>query len=129
MLNNLPPRERQIVDILYLKGEATVGDVIEALPDALSASAVRAMLTRLKAKGFVRRRQTERGFVYAPAVAESKAKQSALSQVVRVFFGGSAAGAASALLGMSDEMDDKELDELERLIAEARTKAPGGQRK
>lgn len=125
MLDSLPPRERQIVDILYLKGEANVAEIVDALPDALSASAVRAMLSRLKAKGFVRRRDTERGFVYAPAVSEAKAKQSALGQVVRVFFGGSAAGAASALLGMSDKMDEEELDELERLIAEARK----GQRK
>ncbi|HEY0116665.1 MAG TPA: BlaI/MecI/CopY family transcriptional regulator [Allosphingosinicella sp.] len=125
MLNSLPPRERQIVDILYLKGEATVAEMCEALPDPLSASAVRAMLTRLKSKGFVRRRDTERGIVYAPAVSEAKAKQSALGQVVRVFFGGSAAGAASALLGMSDKLDDRELDELERLIGEARK----GQRK
>ncbi len=120
MLNSLPPREREIVDILYLKGEATVAEVCEALPDPLSASAVRAMLTRLAGKGFVRRRETNRGFVYAPAVSEAKAKQSALSQVVKVFFGGSTAGAASALLGMSGKMNDDELDELERLIAEAR---------
>jgi len=120
MLDSLPPRERQIVDILYLKGEATVAEVCDELPDALSASAVRAMLTRLTGKGFVRRRDTDRGFVYAPAVSEAKAKQSALGQVVRVFFGGSAAGAASALLGMSEKMDEAELDELERLIAEAR---------
>ena len=125
MLNSLPPRERQIVDILYLKGEATVADVCEALPDPLSASAVRAMLTRLSGKGFVRRRETDRGITYAPAVPESKAKQSALSQVVKVFFGGSAAGAASALLGMTDKLEDEDLDELERLIAEARK----GQRK
>jgi predicted transcriptional regulator len=120
MLDSLPPRERQIVDILYLRGEATVAEVGDALPDPLSASAVRAMLTRLTSKGFVHRRETERGFVYAPAVPEAKAKQSALGQVVRVFFGGSAAGAASALLGMSDKLNDAELDELERLIAEAR---------
>jgi len=120
MLDSLPPRERQIVDILYLKGEATVAEVGEALPDPLSASAVRAMLTRLTGKGFVARRESDRGIVYAPAVPEAKAKQSALRQVVRVFFAGSAAGAASALLGMSDKMNDEELDELERLIAQAR---------
>lgn len=125
MLNSLPPREREIVDILYLKGEANVAEIVDALPDPLSASAVRAMLTRLQTKGFVQRRDSERGFVFAPAVSEAKAKQSALGQVVKVFFGGSAAGAASALLGMSDKMKDEELDELERLIAEARK----GQRK
>jgi predicted transcriptional regulator len=125
MLDSLPPRERQIVDVLYLRGEATVAEVQEALDDPLSDSAIRAMLSRLKAKGAVRRRQADRGWVYAPALSETKAKQSALGQVVRVFFGGSTAGAASALLGMSDELDEKELDELERLIAEARK----GQRK
>ena len=49
MLQTLAPRERQIVDVLYRRGEATVAEVREALPDALTASAVRAMLTRLEA--------------------------------------------------------------------------------
>jgi predicted transcriptional regulator len=120
MLDKLPPRERQIVDLLYVRGDATVAELCDALPVALSASAVRAMLTRLEGKSVVRRRQSERGYVYAPAVPQTAAKQSALTQVVRVFFNGSPVGAASALLGMSDKLQDEELDELERLIAEAR---------
>jgi predicted transcriptional regulator len=120
MLDKLPPRERQIVDLLYVRGDATVAELCDALPVILSASAVRAMLTRLEGKGVVRRRQSERGYVYAPAVPQTAAKQSALTQVVRVFFNGSPVGAASALLGMSDKLEDDELDELERLIAEAR---------
>lgn len=120
MLEKLPPRERQIVDLLYAEGGRTVAEVCERLPDQLSASAVRAMLTRLEAKGYVRREPSEKGYVYEPAVPEAKAKQSALSQLVRTFFNGSAAGAASALLGMSGKLEDQELDELERMIAEAR---------
>lgn len=120
MLDKLPPRERQIVDLLYVRGDATVADICDALPVALSSSAVRAMLTRLEAKGFVRRSQSDRGYVFAPAVPETAAKQSALSQVVRVFFNGSPVGAASALLGMSGNLADEELDELEKLIADAR---------
>lgn len=125
MLDKLPPRERQIVDLLYVRGEGTVAEICDALPVELSSSAVRAMLTRLEAKGFVRRRQSDRGFLYAPAVPENAAKQSALKQVVKVFFQGSPVGAASALLGMSEKLDDQELDELERLISQARK----GQRK
>ena len=53
MLSKLPPRERQIVDILYERGALAVADICEALPDALSGSAVRAMLKRLEDKGFV----------------------------------------------------------------------------
>jgi hypothetical protein len=37
-----------------------------------------------------------------------------------VFFHGSPAGAATALLGMSERLDESELDELEALIARAR---------
>ena len=61
MLEKLPPRERQIVDLLYAQGSRTVAEVCDALPDPLSASAVRAMLTRLEAKGYVRRSPSERG--------------------------------------------------------------------
>ncbi|MFC3712119.1 BlaI/MecI/CopY family transcriptional regulator [Sphingoaurantiacus capsulatus] len=120
MLEKLPPREREIVDLLYTQGERTVADVCAALPDTLTASAVRAMLTRLEAKGYVSRTPSDRGFLYSPSVPEAKAKQSALSQLVRTFFGGSPVGAATALLGMSAKLDDAELAELERSIAAAR---------
>ncbi len=120
MLSSLPPREREIVDVLYERGAATVTEIGEALSDELSGSAIRAMLKRLEAKGFVEREQSERGFVYAPKVSDKTARKSALSQVVRVFFNGSATSAAAALLGMQDEMSADELDELEKLIGQAR---------
>jgi len=119
MLSTLPPRERQIVDILYERGASTVSEIGEALANEVTGSAIRAMLKRLEDKGFVARSGSERGFVYAPRLSEKTARKSALSQVVRVFFNGSAVGAATALLGES-KLDDAELDELESLIAKAR---------
>ena len=124
MLSKLPPRERQIVDILYQQGPLAVADICDALPDPLSGSAVRAMLKRLEDKGYVRRTDSERGFLYSPTVSETAAKKSALGEIVRVFFDGSPASAASALLGMSDRLKEDELDELEQMIARAR-KAKG----
>lgn len=120
MLTSLPPREREIVDILYERGASTVTEIADALADELSGSAIRAMLKRLEGKGFVARKASERGFVYAPSVPEKAASKSALSQVVRVFFNGSPTSAAAALLGMQGEMSNSELDELEKLIADAR---------
>lgn len=120
MLSSLPPREREIVDILYERGASTVSEIAAALSAELTGSAIRAMLKRLETKGFVGREHSERGFVYAPRVPEKAASKSALSQVVRVFFNGSPTSAAAALLGMQDAMSAKELDELEKLIAEAR---------
>ena len=135
MLSKLPPRERQIVDILYERGALPVSDICDALPVAevcnalpvrLSGSAVRAMLKRLEDKGFVQRRDSERGFLYSPVLSDTVAKKSALSDIVRVFFNGSPASAASALLGMSDKLKEDELDQLEQMIAKAR-KAKGDQ--
>jgi predicted transcriptional regulator len=125
MLSKLPPRERQIVDILYERGPVAVSDICEALPDQLSGSAVRAMLKRLEDKGYVTRADSERGYLYSPVVSDTVAKKPALSEIVRVFFNGSPASAASALLGMSDRLKDDELSELEAMIARAR-KAKGG---
>ena len=125
MLNKLPPRERQIVDLLYQQGPLAVADICDALPDQLSGSAVRAMLKRLEDKGYVGRSDSERGYLYSPTLAESAAKKSALSEIVRVFFNGSPASAASALLGMSDKLKEDELNELEQMIARAR-QAKGG---
>jgi predicted transcriptional regulator len=125
MLSKLPPRERQIVDILYQRGPLSVAEIGDALPDQLSGSAIRAMLKRLEDKGFVQRSESEHGFLYSPVVADSVAKKSALSEIVKVFFNGSPASAASALLGMSDKLKEQDLDELEQMIARAR-KAKGG---
>jgi len=120
MLSKLPPRERQIVDILYERGALAVAEVVEALPDPLSGSAVRAMLKRLENKGFVQRTDSERGFLYRPVLSDTVAKKSALSEIVRVFFNGSPASAASALLSMSKQLQEDELSELEAMIARAR---------
>lgn len=120
MLSKLPPRERQIVDILYERGALAVSEICEALPVQLSGSAVRAMLKRLENKSFVQRSDSDRGYLYTPVVSGTVAKKSALSEIVRVFFNGSPASAASALLGMSGGLKENEIDELEAMIARAR---------
>ncbi len=51
---NLSRRERQIMDILFAQGRSTAADVMAALPDPPSYSAVRAMLRILEDKGHVR---------------------------------------------------------------------------
>ena len=125
MLSKLPPRERQIVDLLYQRGDLAVAEICDALPDNPSGSAVRTMLKRLEDKGYVRRTESEKGFLYSPAVSDTVARKTALSEVVRVFFNNSTAGAATALLGMSDSLDTSELDELEAMIAKARAAKNG----
>lgn len=120
MIEKLPPRERQLFDALYRCGEATASELEAMIANPPSNSAVRAMLRRLEAKGFVIHREVEQKFVYAPAMPARKLTHSALRQVIDTFFNGSPARAASALLGMSRGIGADELDELEAAIAKAR---------
>lgn len=123
MLEKLPPRERQIVDVLYVRGEATAAEVREAIANPPSYSAVRAILARLETKGFVTHREVDQRYVYAPAVPEAKARRSALAQLVGTFFNGSPIGAATALLGMTQKIDPRELEALQAAIDRAKQEA------
>ena len=118
---DLSRRERQIVDILYARGQATAAEVQAELPDPPSYSAVRAMLRILEEKGHVRHEQDGPRYIYLPTLARDRAKHSALRHVVHTFFNGSAEQALSALLDESDtRLSDQELDRLAKLIDRAR---------
>jgi predicted transcriptional regulator len=110
-------RERQIVEVLYRLGKATVAEVLADLPDPPSYSAVRGMLALLEEKGYVRHKRDGMRYVYAPVIAASKARQSALRQLVSTFFEGSPLAAATALLEMSDKLSAEERTQLAALIA------------
>jgi len=117
----LSRRERQILDILYQRGQATAADVQNALPEPPSYSAVRALLRILEEKGHVRHQQDGPRYVYVPTVARDNAKRSALRHVLQTFFDGSAEQAISALLDeSSSNLSSAELDRLARLIDSAR---------
>ena len=120
MLEQLAPRERQIVEALYGMSEATAQAIRQALPVELSDQAVRAMLTRLESKGLVERSSTSQGLIFKPRISRDAAQNSAVTQLVDVFFGGSRFGAATALLGDSEALDDAQIQELEEMLRKAR---------
>src|SRR2546430_11833452 len=84
-------RERQIMDVVYRLGRATVGDVMRQLPDPPTYSAVRAMLRYLEGKGHLRHNRDGVRYVYEPTVPHAEAQRSAVQHLVRTFFCGSAA--------------------------------------
>ncbi len=121
---NLGRRERQIVEILYQKGEASVSEVLEAMPDPPSYSAVRAMLRWLEDKGQVRHKQIGKKYVFSPKTPRRKASRSALRNLLTTFFDGSIEEAVASLLDLNqDELTEEELDRLAQLIEEARGEA------
>ena len=98
----LSRRERQVMDILFRRGEATVAEVMGDLPDPPTYSAVRSVLRILVEKDLVSHREDGPRYVYLPAVSPNRARDEALSHVVRTFFEGSTEQAMTALLRMSD---------------------------
>ena len=114
-------RERQIMEVVYRLGRATVAEVLDQLEDPPSYSAVRAMLRILETKGHLKHQEDGPRYVYLPVVSSTRARRTILRDVVRQLFDGSTEAAVAALLeSSSSRMNDEELDRLQRLIASAR---------
>ena len=119
--DRLSRRERQILDIVLELKEATAKDVVERLPEPPSNSAARAMLVKLEAKGAISHFERNLHYVYTPAFSPNVVRKSAISRLVRVFFGGSVAHAVSGMVDMSaDRLSAEQLDEIAAKIEKAR---------
>lgn len=117
----LGSRERQIMEVVYALGRATVAEVRARIEDPPSYSAVRAMLGILEDKGHLRHLQDGPRYVYLPVISGDRARRSILRDVVKRLFDNSTEKALAALLESSSaRMSDAELQRLERLIASAR---------
>ena len=119
--STLTRRERLIMDILYRRGKATAGEVMDELPGDPSYSTVRTQLRVLEEKGHVRHDELGLRYIYVPAVPRYTARKSALRHVVDTFFDGSTEKAVAALLGgETPKLSDEELNRIADLIAKAR---------
>jgi BlaI family transcriptional regulator, penicillinase repressor len=122
----LSRRERQIMDSLYSRGEATVQEIRDDLPDAPTDSAVRALLRLLEGKGHIRHRTDVRRLVYSPAISRERASQYAIRHLMQTFFAGSRERLMQTLLSSTDRaVDNEELDRLIAVIERSRPKGNG----
>src|SRR5919112_6482374 len=120
-LPDLSRRERQIMDVIYRLTRATAAEVLDNLADPPSYSAVRALMRILEEKGHLTHEQDGPRYVYLPTVPRDAAQASALTHLVRTFFGGSTEAAVAALLDLPENgLSEGELERLSRLIEEAR---------
>ena len=116
----LTRREREIMDVLHALGDrASAEDIRTRLTDPPGYSAVRAMLVKLEAKGYVRHREEGLRYVYSPTSSRAAARRAAWQSLVRTFFAGSPGEAVTALL-KQEHWTDAELDALGRDIDEVR---------
>lgn len=119
--SELSRRERQIMDIVYQRGEAGAAEVLAALPDAPSYSTVRALLRILEDKGHLTHREEGTKYVYLPVRARENAGRQALQRVMETFYSGSLEAAVAALLGASEaKLSGPQVKRLRGLIREAK---------
>ncbi|MYN45598.1 hypothetical protein GTP23_11120 [Pseudoduganella sp. FT93W] len=119
-LEDLPLRERQVVEAIYFLQEATATQIQEKLEVELTNSAIRAMLARLEEKGILRHRTEGQRYLYSAVTPKQVVRNSALKKLVGTFFDNSTASAATALLGLAEDLSKADLDALEAMIAKAR---------
>jgi predicted transcriptional regulator len=121
LITHLSRRERQIMDIIYQQAEATVAEVRKLLPDPPSYSSVRALLSVLEKKGYLKHKEQGRRYIYYPTVALDRVKRSALKHLMETFFDDSAERVMAALLNIRGvKLSEKELEKMARLIEEAK---------
>jgi predicted transcriptional regulator len=117
---SLSKREREIVEILYRAGRATAHEIAEQMPDAPTYTTVRGLLRILEQKGHIAHEEEGVRYVYFPRAPKKATGASMLSHVVRTFFDNSPSQAMAALLGSSKKLTDDEVEQLAKLVKEAR---------
>jgi BlaI family penicillinase repressor len=117
----LSRRERQVMDILHRRAEATVAEIMAELPDPPTYSAVRSVLRILGEKNLIRYKEDGPRYVYYPAQDTEEARDDVLAHVVRTYFAGSPEQAVTALLRMTDvDMESADIERLRASIQNAR---------
>jgi predicted transcriptional regulator len=120
LLDRLSRREREIVTVLFAAGNRATAEEIRArLTDPPSSSAVRAMLTRLEAKGVLRHEEEKLRYVYSATTSPASARREVLQQYLRAFFGGSREALMTTLLAQ-ESWTTEELDALQDQIERVR---------
>ena len=118
-----PPRELEVMSVLWRLGSATVSDVREALEEDLAYTSVLSALQILEEKGYVRHEAEGRAYRYYPIVKAERAGRSALSRIKDAIYQGSAERMFAQMVsdhGVSRE----ELERMRRLLADRLREEP-----
>ncbi|MFZ2279963.1 MAG: BlaI/MecI/CopY family transcriptional regulator [Prosthecobacter sp.] len=118
----LSRREREVMDLVFAQGEATLSQILEGMEKAPTRAALRSILTILEGKGQLKHRQEGREFIYQPVHSREEVGQSTLSRVIGTIFGGSLTQALAAYLSApGTKLSDNEVAELRGFLDKAKT--------
>ncbi|HQR36250.1 MAG TPA: BlaI/MecI/CopY family transcriptional regulator [Blastocatellia bacterium] len=110
--------ELELMDVLWDKGQATVSDIVEALPEErLAYSSVLTMMRILEQKGYVSHEKEGRAFIYKPLVDRQQAQKTVIGYLLKRFFNNSPELLVVNLLDHED-VGPKEVQRLKQMIEE-----------
>jgi BlaI family penicillinase repressor len=128
---NLKSRSRlsdanlEIMKLAWQRGEVTINEVLEAINTGrkrkLKRATIQVQMRRLEKYGWLRHRQVNREFYYAPARGEEDAKKNILSHVRDRVFGGSHAELVRYLFSGSP-VPPEEVNRIKKLLEECERK-------
>lgn len=112
-----PPRELEVMSVLWRHGSATVSEVRDALDEELAYTSVLSALQTLEDKGYVRHEPEGRAYRYFPTIAAEKAGGSALARIREAIYHGSAERMVAQLVS-DRRLSREQLQRMRRLLAE-----------
>jgi len=113
--------ELELLKLVWKLGDATVRDVLEALPPErkLAYTTVMSMMRILERKGYLTHRAQGRAFLYQPRVSEDEVAEGMLSHLIDRMFEGSAELLMVKLLEAA-ELTEEQLRMLKKKVEEAK---------
>lgn len=117
----LSKRERQIMDIIHRLGEASVNEVLDRLPNPPTYNSVRMLMNILERKGHLRHRNEKNKYIYFASLKKEEAKKTALDNLLKTYFEGSAPSIVSTLIEQ-EKISPSDLEELSKMIEDAKKK-------
>jgi BlaI family transcriptional regulator, penicillinase repressor len=112
-----PPRELEVMSVLWRLGSASVSEVREALEEDLAYTSVLSALQTLEEKGYVRHEAEGRAYRYFPTVAADRAGGSALARIRDAIFHGSAERMFAQMVA-DKRLGRKELEQMRQLLTD-----------
>ena len=116
----LTEAELRLMDVLWRKETATVGDVVASLPGTapLAYSTVLTTLRILERKGYVSHEKEGRAYVYQPVVGREEARRSVVRYMMSRFFNNSPEALMLNIVE-NEAVDGDVLDRLKRMVDES----------
>lgn len=118
-----PPRELEVMSVLWRLGSATVAEVREALEEDLAYTSVLSALQTLEEKGYVRHEAEGRAYRYFATVGAERAGGSALARIKDAIFHGSAERMFAQFVA-DRGLGREELERMRRLLADRLKEEP-----